>query len=165
MFRAVIALGSNISPRKEHLRKAVDHIERIEESRIAGRSRIYETDPVGGPEQGMFLNAALALETTLSAENLLQRLLEIERSMGRVRTVRNGPRNIDLDIIFHDDTCHESPNLTLPHPRFRDRAFVLLPLNDIAANVRDPITDQTVAELLEELVRRDEPVYSVEGSL
>jgi 2-amino-4-hydroxy-6-hydroxymethyldihydropteridine diphosphokinase len=149
MAKAAIALGSNIPPRKNHLIRALEAIDSIPGIRILDRSRIYETEPVGGPPQGLYLNAAVTVETVHAPPDLLRRLLGIEKEMGRIRTEKNEPRIIDLDIIFYDDLTQNDPFLELPHSRFRERGFVLLPLNDILPGFTDPETGRTVAELLD----------------
>lgn len=149
MAIAAVALGSNIPPRKNHLIRALEAIDSIADSRILERSRIYETEPVGGPPQGLYLNAAVTVKTVHPPLYLLRMLLGIEKAMGRIRSERNGPRIIDLDIIFYDDLILDDPLLGLPHPRFRERGFVLLPLNDIIPGFTDPETGRTVADLLD----------------
>ncbi|MFH2001489.1 MAG: 2-amino-4-hydroxy-6-hydroxymethyldihydropteridine diphosphokinase [Planctomycetota bacterium] len=165
MVRSAIALGSNLSPRQKHLLDAIALMEQLKESHIIARSRIYETPPVGGPEQGKFLNAAVELETALSVDVLLKNLLSIEQSMGRIRNVRNGPRIIDLDIIFYDDLCNDSPHLTVPHPRFSNRGFVLLPMNDIMPLYIDPRSGKTISELLVDWRREGDDDYFTLGPL
>ena len=150
MASAAVALGSNITPRRRHLSEACSRIASLEGCRIVDRSFIYETDPVGGPPQAMYLNAALVLRTGRTPENLLDALLRIEVEMGRVRSARNAPRIIDLDIIFYGDISLEAPGIEIPHPRFRERGFVLLPLRDIIPGFPDPKTGKTVSELLED---------------
>ncbi|MHC4943536.1 MAG: 2-amino-4-hydroxy-6-hydroxymethyldihydropteridine diphosphokinase [Planctomycetota bacterium] len=148
MVEAAIALGSNIPPRRRRLKEAMEEIRGLEGSRVLRCSQVYETEPVGGPPQGWFLNAALLIETPLSAPALLDALLAIETRMGRERKIRNEPRVIDLDIIFYGEKTLESPSLTLPHPRFRERGFVLLPLCDIIPAFVDPLTNRDLATLL-----------------
>jgi 2-amino-4-hydroxy-6-hydroxymethyldihydropteridine diphosphokinase len=144
-----IALGSNLGDREAHLRFAVDRLAAL----LAGLrvSPFRETAPVGVPLQPDFLNGAVVGTTTLSAEALLARLLDIEAERGRTRPVPGAPRTLDLDLILHGDAVIDVPGLTMPHPRFRERAFVLEPLADIAPWMRDPVSGRTVAELWEAL--------------
>lgn len=114
--------------------------------RPLARSPIYETEPVG-PPQPAYLNAVFLLDTTLEPRALLRRLQEIEDELGRVRAERWGPRTIDLDLLFHGDTCCADEELELPHPRLHERAFALLPLRDVAPDWRHPRLDATVGEL------------------
>jgi 2-amino-4-hydroxy-6-hydroxymethyldihydropteridine diphosphokinase len=125
---AYIGLGSNLGDREENLRYA---LERLGAARV---STVRETDPVGVTEQPRFLNAVAELETDESPRQLLDRLLEIERHLGRDRTQekRWGPRTIDLDLLLYDDEVIDEPGLTVPHPRLAERRFVLEPLHDLA---------------------------------
>ena len=147
---AVVALGSNIPPRMALLREALSLMERLPGTRLADRSLVYETEPAGGPPQGLFLNAAVLLETALGPERLLKKLNDVEASLGRVRDgERNLPRPIDLDIIFYGRRAIRRPDLEIPHPRFRERGFVLQPLADIIPGFQDPVTRVTVTDLLD----------------
>ena len=123
--RIVIAFGSNLGDREDYIRRAIDLVG--EDVMIQKISTIIETDPVGGPEQGRYLNGVLIGTSELSAEELMSRLLEIELTLGRVRTVQNGPRTIDLDLIDYDGVEMDTPLLTLPHPRAHQRSFVIVP--------------------------------------
>ena len=128
----VRALGSNLGDRIGYLERALKLITKNPKVRFLGVASFYETLPQGSTqEQGNYINTAIALKTELTPEALLKMLLEIEIVLGRKREELNGPRTIDLDIILYEDTSTTTQDLTLPHPRFRDRAFVLLPLRDL----------------------------------
>ena len=111
-------------------------------------SSIYETEPVGYTEQPSFLNMVAQIATSLPPHQLLDQLIGIERQLGRERTFRNAPRIIDLDILLHGDAVLDSPALVLPHPRMRERAFVLMPLVEIDPTLRHPVTGEVFADLL-----------------
>ena len=147
MDRVAIALGSNVGDRRAHLDYAVTAIRALLTN--VAVSRYYDTVPVGvsGP-QAMFLNAAAVGESTLAPRALLEVLLAIEQERGRERPYLNAPRTLDLDLILAGDTVVEEPGLVLPHPRFRERRFVLEPLAAVAPELRDPVSGRTVAELL-----------------
>jgi 2-amino-4-hydroxy-6-hydroxymethyldihydropteridine diphosphokinase len=134
--RAVLSLGSNLGDRLENLQGAVDTLFDAPGLTFVALSPVYETAPFAGtgesiPEQGDFLNAVLVADTRLSPETLLERVLNIENSMERVREVRWGPRTLDIDIVVFGDVVSDDPALTLPHPRAHERAFVLVPWADI----------------------------------
>ena len=138
MADALISLGSNIGDPLAALHQAIDYLKSDPDLTIKSCSSFYRTTPVGPVQQDDFINAALRLSTTLTPDALMQRLLDIETKMGRDRTnaVRFGPRVIDLDLILYDDVKQKSVLVELPHPRFRQRAFVLVPLAEIAPNWR-----------------------------
>jgi len=142
---AVIGLASNLGDRSATLAQAAVAIAKL--GRLLGASSLYETEPVG-PPQPMFLNAALGLETDLTPRGLLAALLEIERSLGRVRRERWGPRTIDLDILWIKDTVVESAELSVPHPELRRRAFALGPLLDVRPEAIDPRDGTAYREIL-----------------
>ena len=127
MTRALLGLGSNVGDRLGHLRVAVASL-----SDVTAVSAVYETDPVGGPAQGPFLNIVVAIDTDLDARALLGVCHRIESAAGRVRDVRWGPRTLDVDILWMDGVELEEPDLQIPHPRMWERRFVLEPLRDVA---------------------------------
>lgn len=129
MVRAAIGLGSNLGDRSRHITDAVAGI--AEAGSLVRVSSLYETAPVGGPKQGPYLNAVAVIETDLSAQQLLNHCLAVERDQGRERRERWGPRTIDLDILLYGDLTLAEENLTIPHPRMTERRFVLEPLLEV----------------------------------
>ncbi len=125
--RVVIALGSNLGDRLDNLQSGVDAMFDSPGLAFVAVSPVFETKPVGGPEQGDYLNAVLIAETSLPARAVLERCQGIESSFGRIHDVRWGPRTLDLDLIVYGDEVSDDPELTLPHPRAHERAFVLAP--------------------------------------
>ncbi|MEV0974709.1 2-amino-4-hydroxy-6-hydroxymethyldihydropteridine diphosphokinase [Microtetraspora glauca] len=126
-MRVVLALGSNLGRRMENLQGAIDALFDAPGLTFVAVSPVYETDPVGGPEQDPYLNAVVVAESMLDAWALLERAQSIENAFGRVRVERWGPRTLDVDLIMVDDVVSADPELTLPHPRAHERAFVLVP--------------------------------------
>lgn len=126
-----LGLGSNMGDRMEALRNAVRYISRIRGTVVEAVSGVYETNPVGYTEQDKFLNAAVRIKTSLEPLCLLEELQKIEASLKRTRTIRWGPRTIDIDILLFGEQSIRLPELTVPHPRMLDRAFALVPLKDI----------------------------------
>lgn len=147
MDRIAIALGSNVGDRRAHLDYAVTALRALCTNLTV--SRYYDTVPIGvsGP-QAIYLNAAAVGETALAPRALLDALLAIEQERGRERPYVNAPRTLDLDLILVGDVVLEEPELVVPHPRFRERRFVLEPLAAVAPELRDPVSGKTVAELL-----------------
>jgi 2-amino-4-hydroxy-6-hydroxymethyldihydropteridine diphosphokinase len=147
--KVAIALGSNLGDRDRQLRAAAVRLETIvSDLRL---SNFHDTLPVGVAAQPRFLNAAATGKTRLAPRALLDALLDIERAFGRTRPFPGAPRTLDLDLILYNDAVLDEPGLVVPHPRFRERLFVLAPLAELAADWRDPVTGKTVGELLEDL--------------
>ncbi len=146
-----VALGSNVGAREEHIRRAVALVGVfVDDIRV---SSLHETAYVGGAgDQPAFLNAALVGHTTLRAPELLRALLDIERALGRTRPYQDAPRPIDLDLILYGSSMVDEPGLVVPHPRFRQRRFVLEPLAEVAADWVDPVSGRRIEELLRNLV-------------
>jgi 2-amino-4-hydroxy-6-hydroxymethyldihydropteridine diphosphokinase len=130
--RAFLALGSNLGDRLANLQLALDELAQHTAVDVIAVSRVYETTPVGGPKQGEYLNAVVALDTSLSPHELLHLAQAIEQAAERVRDVRWGPRTLDVDVLLYGDRTIDDPDLTVPHPRMWERAFVLVPLRDVA---------------------------------
>jgi 2-amino-4-hydroxy-6-hydroxymethyldihydropteridine diphosphokinase len=133
--RAFLSLGSNLGDRRAHLRRAVDQLRAGSSPAVTAVSRVYETDPVGGPEeQGPYLNLVveLAVPEAVDPYRLLEQCHRLEAAAHRVRTVRWGPRTLDVDVVWIDGVTLDDPVLTLPHPRWRERRFVLAPLGELA---------------------------------
>jgi 2-amino-4-hydroxy-6-hydroxymethyldihydropteridine diphosphokinase len=145
--RAYVGLGANLGPREETLRRAVELLSEAEGVAVVAVSELRETEPVGVVDQPRFLNGAVALETTLSPRRLLDVLLGIERSLGRVRGERWGPRTIDLDLLVYGDVVVSEPGLRVPHPRLSARRFALEPLADLDDDLEIP-GEGRVSELL-----------------
>jgi len=136
MTRAYVGLGANVGNRRENLDRAVELLAADPGIRVLAVSSVRETDPVGYEDQPRFLNAACAVETELEPRELLERLLAIERALGRERTgPRFGPRTIDLDLLLYGNETLDEPGLTVPHPRLAERLFVLEPLHELAPDL------------------------------
>jgi 2-amino-4-hydroxy-6-hydroxymethyldihydropteridine diphosphokinase len=142
-----LSLGSNMGDRLALLRKAIESLPGAGVE-VLRTSSVYETEPIGLREQGWFLNIIVECRTELFPLQLLRRLKKIELALGRKRIVPNGPRTIDIDIILYGRAVIAMAALTIPHPRFRDRRFVLAPLAELAPDLRDPVTRRTIADLL-----------------
>ena len=132
MTRAYLGLGSNLGDRIAHLQGALDALGATDRIELLAVSDVYETAPVGGPDQDDFLNAVVVLETDLSPRALLAVARRVESLAARVRTVRWGPRTLDVDVLVYGDERVDEPDLQIPHPRMAERAFVLAPLHDVA---------------------------------
>lgn len=135
MARVHLALGSNLGDRLAHLQSALDGLRDHPAITIVAVSRVYETDPVGGPAQDDYLNAVVEVMTDLQPEAVLEVAQALERAAGRVRAERWGPRTLDVDLLRYDDLRLDTASLTIPHPRMWERAFVLAPLHDVAPDL------------------------------
>lgn len=148
MKTVYLGLGSNLGDRQQHLRAAIEQFGAAG-IRVLRESPIYETEPVGYAHQGWFLNMVVEAETDLFPMQLLSRTSRIERTLKRVRTAPNGPRTIDIDILLYGDAVVRGARLEIPHPRMKERRFVLAPLCDLAPDLRHPLTHQSMRQLLE----------------
>lgn len=146
-----IALGSNLGDRAEMLRTAIRKLQETKGIDVLQQSAVYETDPVGYTDQPAFLNMVIKAKTTLSPEALLQVMQQVEDGMGRVRTIRWGPRVIDLDLILYGMEKREEPHLQIPHPEYLNRVFVLVPLLDVWGELPLPFEQKTIRERLQEI--------------
>lgn len=151
MRRVAIGLGANLGDRLATLREAASRIARV--APILARSRVWETAPVGGPAQPDYLNAALLVEWRGEPLTLLDALMQIEAELGRVRGVANGPRTIDLDVLWIDGLVVDEPRLVVPHPRLHQRAFALAPMLEVAPGAVDPRDGAPFVAPLDEGVR------------
>jgi 2-amino-4-hydroxy-6-hydroxymethyldihydropteridine diphosphokinase len=139
MVFCYIGLGSNLGDREHNIHTAVRKMKSLMHTKVRRISSVIETLPQGGPAQGLYLNAVAEIETGLDPYRLLVELQSIEMVLGRVRTVLNGPRTIDLDILTYGDICIEEEALCIPHPRMLEREFVLIPLQEIAPGVIEKV--------------------------
>ena len=140
-----LALGSNLGDRLANLKQAIAAL--TPQMDVKAKSQVYETPPWGYEDQPAFLNQAVKAKTYLDPESLLKHLKRLEVALGRKESFPNGPRLIDIDILFYDDVVLDTPSLTIPHPRLHERGFVLLPLMDIAPDLVHPLSKKTVREM------------------
>ena len=152
MKQVFIGVGSNLGDREKHIQRARDFVGSVRGVRFVACSQVRETDPVGGPSgQGKYLNAVLRIETELAPWELMRRLLSIEKELGRERQEKNGPRTIDLDILFYDQEILTGPDLTVPHPRAHERDFVMEPMTELAPDFVHPVLKRTMRGILNNL--------------
>lgn len=160
-IEAYIAIGSNLGDRELNLLRAVAEVGKLPDSKVTALSSFYETSPVGNVNQDAFYNAVLRLSTGLDARSLLNRLLRIEDEVfKRVRTIHQGPRRMDLDLLLYGGTTINEEDLVVPHPRLAERRFVLQPLSEIAPDLVHPLTGKSIRELLASL-KSDETVVKL----
>lgn len=150
LFKVAIALGSNQGDSLSILENALTELDKIPGITLISRSNWYQTKAIG-PIQPDYLNGCAILEVNLTPEELLSKLLEVEAKFGRVRTLKWGPRTLDLDLLLYGDIILETPSLQIPHPRMYQRAFVLVPLAEIAPDWIDPVSQKAIASLLEQI--------------
>ena len=141
-----LALGSNLDDRLANLKQAIAALS--PQLEVKAKSRVYETPPWGYTEQPMFLNQVIKANTYLEFEPLLKHIKRLEIALGRKPSFKNGPRLIDIDILFYDDLVLNTPSLVIPHPHMHERGFVLLPLMDIAPDLVHPIHKKSVREMI-----------------
>ena len=153
-----IGFGSNLGNRLNNCRNAIGALGALPLCSLLKTSSFYETSPVGLVEQPAFINGVVLLETSEDAHWLLRQMLEIEKTFGRIRTLKWGPRSIDLDLLFFDDQIIDTPGLSVPHPSLHERRFVLEPLNEVAPDLRHPSLGKSVADLLHDLRDGDQRV-------
>ncbi len=159
MKTVFIALGTNLGDRLANLRAAIESL--APDVRVINESTIYETPPWGYTDQPAFLNMVIEAVTSLGPRALLVYLKKREDELGRVKLFRNGPRQIDLDILFYDDLILDEENLTIPHPRLHERGFVLVPLADLTLDLQHPILKKSVRALLDEVDTSEITPFSV----
>jgi 2-amino-4-hydroxy-6-hydroxymethyldihydropteridine diphosphokinase len=150
-YIAYIGIGSNIGDKVNQCEKAISEILKVDHHKLLAKSSLFKTQPIGYTSQDWFVNGVIKIETDLEAPELLRTLKTIESLLGRTETFRWGPRTIDLDILFFDDTEIHTEELQIPHPLIQDRQFVLIPLAEIDRNLIHPILKKTVQELLNNL--------------
>lgn len=153
-----LALGSNMGNRLANLKAAINNV--TPQMTVKKKSSVYETPPWGFKEQDAFLNQVIKVKTSLAPEPLLRHLKRLEVALGRVPNFQNGPRLIDIDILFFDNMIIETPPLIVPHPRLHERAFVLVPLAEIEPDFIHPILQKSVSKLLEDLDRSEIKLFT-----
>ena len=156
-----LALGSNMGNRLANLKAAISNLS--PQMTVKKKSPVYETPPWGFADQAAFLNQIVKVDTYLQPEALLSHLKRLETALGRVSNFENGPRLIDIDILFIDDVVLDTPPLVIPHPRLHERAFVLVPLADIAPDLVHPVLHKPVSELLGGVDRGEIALFKVKS--
>jgi 2-amino-4-hydroxy-6-hydroxymethyldihydropteridine diphosphokinase len=157
-----LGLGSNVGNRQENLKKALGYLE--QRMRLTAKSSVYETEPVGNTDQPVFLNMVCEVKTTLPPESLLVLTKGIEKKLGRMPShPKDSPRTMDIDILFYGDQVLNNPDLIIPHPRLSRRAFVLIPMNEIAPDFIDPATGRSISAMLNEIQAAKQGVLKLGG--
>ena len=151
MSIAYVALGANLGDPVNTIKSAIEMLKSLSNSRLMASSSLYRTAPMGLHNQPDFINAVVALETTLDPDSLLDALQQLEQQAGRERPYRNAPRTLDLDLLLFDTVVRHTPTLTLPHPRLSERAFVIVPLAEIAPSLVSP---EQLAQVAEQVIER-----------
>ena len=144
-----IGMGSNLGDKVDHYEEAISEILKVDRHKLLAKSSFYKTQPIGYTDQDWFVNGVIKIETDLGPSDLLQTLKAIESRMGRVKTFPGGPRTIDLDVLFYDETEIHGGALEIPHPRLHERQFVLIPLAEIDPDLLHPVLKKKIRELLE----------------
>lgn len=155
MNKAYIGLGSNIEPRKKYLNNAIQKLNDHKQIEVIKQSSIYETEPVGYLDQGKFLNMVIEIDTSLRNLELLDVCQQIEKFSDRKRTIENGPRTLDLDILLYNSENRDLETLRIPHPRLHTRAFVLVPLYEIAPHIIMPTSGELIEDLLNNMSKKE----------
>jgi 2-amino-4-hydroxy-6-hydroxymethyldihydropteridine diphosphokinase len=150
-YNVFVGIGSNLGVPTENCEKAIRLLNTSPKIEVSDRSSLYESEPVGETSQNWFINAVVAIKTSLDPERLLSEFFEIENNLGRKRREKWGPRIIDLDMLVYENYVINSTTLTLPHPEMTKRRFVLLPLSEFAGDYLHPIENKTIYDLLKEL--------------
>jgi 2-amino-4-hydroxy-6-hydroxymethyldihydropteridine diphosphokinase len=150
---AILGIGSNVGDGIRNIEEAISRLTADTELELVARSKLYRTAPWGVTDQAAFVNACISVRTSLKPRHLLEHCLGVENAMGRVRTLRWGPRIIDVDILTYDALAVDEPDLVIPHPRITERAFVLIPMKDVAPDLR--IEGEKIETLLERLDSAD----------
>jgi 2-amino-4-hydroxy-6-hydroxymethyldihydropteridine diphosphokinase len=148
--KTYLGFGSNIGDREVYIGRALERLDSAQ-LRLVRRSSIYETEPIGFEKQRWFLNCAAEFETTLFPRQLLHRIQRVELELGRRRSIVNGPRTIDIDILLFGESAVKTPDLEIPHARLRERRFVLAPLVELNPELRDPVSRRSLSELLDDV--------------
>ncbi len=159
MAQVFLGIGSNKGDKLKNIRNAISSLKETQGIELLAISSLYCTSPVGPQGQDWFINGAISLKTGLSPWDLLERLMSIEEGLGRIRDRPWGPRTMDLDILFYGDLVIDQTGLTIPHPHLHKRAFVLVPLMELAPDLLHPVFKKTISQLLEGLRSDERLVY------
>jgi 2-amino-4-hydroxy-6-hydroxymethyldihydropteridine diphosphokinase len=149
MNKTYLLLGSNMGDSRQKILQAIKLIEK-KIGKLSRQSNLYQTAAWGKTDQSDFLNKVIIVETDLNAEKLMQTILSIEEKLGRVRTIKNAARTIDIDILFFNKEIIQQKNLVIPHPEIQNRRFVLIPLNELSPNLKHPVLQKNIHQLLKE---------------